>query len=89
MPVRTDALDLDPIASTYANDARFRVPYDQLLQRADDVTANAPVLGPQREVRVITARAMAAIIGGADVQSTLTAAVAEANAQIQTYNSLN
>lgn len=89
VPVRVDALDLDPIKTTYADDPRFRVPYDQLQARADDITANAPVLGPQREVRVITARAVAAIIGGADVQSTLSAAVADANAAIAAYNSLN
>jgi sn-glycerol 3-phosphate transport system substrate-binding protein len=89
VPIRTDALELDPIAATYANDPRFSVPYEQLLAPVSDLSSNAPVLGPQREVRVITARAVAAIIEGADVQATLTDAVAQANAQIQTYNSLN
>lgn len=89
VPIRTDALDLDPIATTYAVDPRFSVPYDQLLAPVPDLSAFSPVLGPQREVRVITARAVASIIDGADVQTALSDAVAQANAQIQTYNSLN
>ena len=31
VPVRSDAVDLEPLVSTYTADPRFRVPYDQLL----------------------------------------------------------
>lgn len=89
VPVRTDALDLEPLASTYADDPRFEVAFTQLTTGADDDTANAPVLGPQREVRVETARAMAAIFGGADPQAALTDAAEASNALIASYNQRN
>ena len=89
VPVRTDALDLEPIASTYANDPRFAVPYEQLLSGVNDDTANAPVLGPQREVRAETSRAMAAIFGGADPQTALTEAADASNLLITSYNDRN
>ncbi|MGA7756898.1 MAG: ABC transporter substrate-binding protein [Ilumatobacteraceae bacterium] len=89
VPVRTDALDLEPIASTYANDARFAVPYEQLLSGVNDDTANAPVLGPQREIRAETSRAMAAIFGGADPQTALTEAADASNLLITSYNDRN
>jgi len=60
-----------------------------LLTGADDDTANAPVLGPQREVRVETSRAMAAIFGGADPQTALTEAAEASNALIASYNQRN
>lgn len=89
VPIRQDAIDLEPLATTYATDPRLSVAYGQLLTRPDDVTANAPVLGPQREIRVATSRAVAAIMGGADVQSSLADAAAQSNALIATYNELN
>ena len=51
VPVREDALELEPLASTYATDPRFRVPYDQLLAGGDAPADLGPVLGPLREVR--------------------------------------
>ena len=48
-------------------DPRFKVPYDQLLTSVEGEASLSPVLGPQREVRVATANAVAAIFGGADV----------------------
>ncbi|HYN34620.1 MAG TPA: ABC transporter substrate-binding protein, partial [Ilumatobacteraceae bacterium] len=89
VPVRTDALDVEPLATTYATDPRFAVPYEQLLSGVNDDTANAPVLGPQREVRAETSRAMAAIFDGADSQTTLTAAVDASNLLIASYNERN
>jgi sn-glycerol 3-phosphate transport system substrate-binding protein len=71
VPIRTDALDLDPVATTYADDPRFKVAYDQLIGSVEGSASLAPVLGPQREVRVATANATAAIFAGADVASTL------------------
>ena len=89
VPIRQDAIDLEPLATTYATDPRLSVAYEQLLIRPDDVTANAPVLGPQREIRVATSRAVAAIMAGADVASSLADAAAQSNALIATYNELN
>jgi sn-glycerol 3-phosphate transport system substrate-binding protein len=89
VPTRDDAIALEPLKSTYADDPRFAVAYEQLLARADDPLANAPVLGPQREVRSETAKATAAIFKGADVQSELTKAVERSNALIDSYNRRN
>jgi sn-glycerol 3-phosphate transport system substrate-binding protein len=89
VPIRTDALDLDPVATTYADDPRFKVAYDQLIGSVEGSASLAPVLGPQREVRVATANATAAIFAGADVASTLADAAAQANALIASYNQRN
>ncbi len=89
VPVRTDALGIEPLASTYADDPRFEVAFTQLTTGSDDDLANAPVLGPQREVRVETAGAMAAIFGGADPQTALTEAAEAANNLIASYNQRN
>jgi sn-glycerol 3-phosphate transport system substrate-binding protein len=89
VPVRTDALDVEPLLTTYADDPRFAVAFDQLLSGANDDAANAPVLGPQREVRVETARAIAAIFGGADPQTALTDAAEASNRLIRSYNDRN
>jgi sn-glycerol 3-phosphate transport system substrate-binding protein len=89
VPVRTDALDLDPVATTYAEDPRFRVAYDQLIGSVEGSASLAPVLGPQREVRVATANATAAIFAGADVATALGQATDQANALIASYNQRN
>lgn len=89
VPVRGDALDIEPLLTTYAQDARFRVAYDQMVGAVEGDTALAPVLGPQREVRVATANATAAIFNGADVASTLADAATQANALIDSYNQRN
>jgi sn-glycerol 3-phosphate transport system substrate-binding protein len=89
VPVRNDAVDIEPLASTYRDDPRFKVPFDQLASGSDEVTANSPVLGPQREVRVETARAVAAVFGGADPQTELTRAAQASNALITSYNQRN
>jgi sn-glycerol 3-phosphate transport system substrate-binding protein len=89
VPVRSDALDIEPLLTTYSADPRFRVAYDQMLGTAEGVASLAPVLGPQREVRVVTANATAAIFAGADVASTLADAVAQSNALIESYNQRN
>jgi sn-glycerol 3-phosphate transport system substrate-binding protein len=89
VPVREDALELDPVMTTYAEDPRFEVAYDQMVTGSDDATANAPVLGPQREVRAETSRAMAAIFNGADPQTALTEAADASNRLIASYNERN
>lgn len=89
VPIRSDALEIEPLLTTYADDPRFRVAYDQMLGTPEGVTALAPVLGPQREVRVVTANATAAIFNGADVASTLADAAAQADSLIASYNQRN
>ena len=89
VPTREDATEIDPLQTTYTEDPRYAVSYQQLLARADDVLVNAPVLGPQREVRSEVAKATAAIFKGADVQTELTRAVEQSNALIESYNRRN
>jgi sn-glycerol 3-phosphate transport system substrate-binding protein len=89
VPVRQDALELDPLRSKYLTDPRFKVPYDQLVAGEDSLYSVGPVLGPLPQVRSVTAGAVAAIFGGADVQSSLTAAAQQADALIAQYNQLN
>jgi sn-glycerol 3-phosphate transport system substrate-binding protein len=89
VPVRTDALTLDPLQSTYVTDPRFKVSYDQLLASPDAPTSLGPIVGPLREVRTVTAQGVAAIFSGADVASTLAASAAQADALIADYNSRN
>ncbi len=89
VPVRTDALTLDPLKTTLATDPRFRVAFDQLLSSPDAPASVGPIVGPLREVRTVTAQAVAAIFGGADVATTLATATAQANALIADYNSRN
>lgn len=89
LPVRTDAQQLDPLKTTWATDPRFKVPYDQLLSSPNSPTSVGPILGPLREVRTVTARAVAKIFDGADVASSLDGAVAEANGLIADYNARN
>ena len=89
VPVRSDALDLEPVASVYEQDPRFRVAYDQLVGSPDDPALQGPILGPQREVRTVTARAVGEIFAGADVQESLAAAAALANALLADYGARN
>ncbi len=89
VPVRTDALELDPVKSTYAADPRFKVAYDQLLASVDSPSSIGPLLGPQREIRVIAAGMVADVFGGADVAAALAAGAAEANALLADYAARN
>ena len=89
VPVRSDAQDIEPLLTTYVDDPRFRVALDQMVGAVDGDTSLAPVLGPQREVRVATANATAAIFNGADVATSLTDAAAQADALIASYNQRN
>ena len=86
---RSPSLELEPLATTYRDDPRFQVAYDQLVVSADDASAVGPVLGPLREVRAVTAGAVAAIFNGADVTSSLAGAAAQADALIADYNARN
>lgn len=89
VPVRDDARDLDPYRSTLAADARFGVALDQLLSSPDSLTSAGPVVGPLREIRSVLALAVAAILDGADVTTSLADAAAQANGLIADYNLRN
>jgi sn-glycerol 3-phosphate transport system substrate-binding protein len=89
VPVREDALELEPLARTYRSDPRFKVAYDQLVSGVDDLAAVGPVLGPLREVRSVTAGGVSAIFDGADVAATLADTAAQSNALIADYNARN
>ncbi|MGI9029696.1 MAG: ABC transporter substrate-binding protein [Ilumatobacteraceae bacterium] len=90
VPVRQDAAELEPLQALFAADPRYRVAYDALLgASADDPSTLGPVLGPLREVRSVTAAAVASIFTGADVATTLTAAAQQSDALITDYNARN
>lgn len=89
VPVRGDALDLEPLLTTYAEDPRFKVAFDQMVGEVGSEVSLAPVLGPQREVRVATANATAAIFNGADPATALADAATQANSLIASYNQRN
>jgi sn-glycerol 3-phosphate transport system substrate-binding protein len=88
VPMRADALDIEPAVSVYRDDPRYRVAYDQLV-KVDSPAALGPILGPQREIRSITANAVAEIFNGGDVQSALTSAAEQSNALLANYNASN
>ncbi len=89
VPIRNDALELEPLLTTYATDPRFKVAYDQLVAGEDDLASVGPVLGPLREVRAVTAAAVAAIFGGGPVQQALTDAAVQSDQLITDYNLRN
>lgn len=88
LPIRDDALELEPAVSTFAADPRYRVAYDQ-LQTSLNTAANGPLLGPHRQIRNEMANATAAILTGADVAPTLAAAAQVADAYLADYAANN
>jgi sn-glycerol 3-phosphate transport system substrate-binding protein len=88
LPLRDDALELEPAKSKVEEDPRYRVAYDQLLS-SPDVAANGPLLGPHRQIRAETANAVAAILTGAEVAPTLADAAALAEAYLADYAANN
>jgi sn-glycerol 3-phosphate transport system substrate-binding protein len=89
VPVRDEALEIEPALSVYRDDPRFRVAYDQLVATPDSPASQGPILGPQREIRTITARAVAEVFGGGDVHTALSNAAAQANELLAAYNASN
>jgi sn-glycerol 3-phosphate transport system substrate-binding protein len=86
VPIRHNAAEIEPLKSTYANDPRFRVAYDSLINTPDEPTAVGPLLGPQREIRVLTSRAVATVLDGGDPAAALTEAASQANTLLAQYN---
>jgi sn-glycerol 3-phosphate transport system substrate-binding protein len=89
VPIREDAIALEPLATTYADDPRYKVAYDQLSAETDGVGAVSPALGPLRQVRAETARAVATVFGGGDPAAALAGAAEASNALIDSYNARN
>ena len=89
VPVRQDATELDPYRQIVSDDPRFGVAFDQLLVGDNDLTAVGPALGPLREVRAVTAQAVADIYNGTDVAAELDGAAQQADLLITDYNSRN
>jgi sn-glycerol 3-phosphate transport system substrate-binding protein len=85
IPVRSKALDVDPIKTTYTTDPRFKIAYDQLLGSADAPTSLGPVIGPLEQVRKVTAAAVATVLTGGDPQAALSAAAQQADDLIANY----
>ncbi len=89
VPVRSDAVQVEPYKTTVATDPRFSVAEDQLAASPDAPTSAGPVVGPLRQIRAVLATAVAGIFNGADVQSTLDGAATQANNLIADYNARN
>ena len=89
VPNRTDALELDPYKTTVANDPRFNVAYQQLLDTPDVPTSAGPVVGPLREIRTVLANAVASVFNGTDPKTALDDAAGQSDALITDYNSRN
>jgi sn-glycerol 3-phosphate transport system substrate-binding protein len=85
LPLVDAALDIDPLATTYASDPRFRVAYEQLANSPDDLAHAGPQIGPHRQIRDQTAGALATIFDGADVAAALADAATTADALLQQY----
>lgn len=88
VPVNEGALTVEPLASRYAADPRFRVAYDSLLNTANEPWNVGPLLGPQREIRVLTSQALAAVLQGADASTALGDAASKANGLLANYAAL-
>ena len=89
VPIADGATELEPLATVYRDDPRFRVAYDTLVNSPDDAAHAGATIGPHRQVRVQLATALAAVLGGADVTATLADAAAQMDALIQQYAALN
>ena len=89
LPIVDEAIEIEPLAATYADDPRFRVAYTQLANSPDDLAHAGPQIGPHRQVRDQMAAALASIFNGADIESSLTAAADASDALLQQYIALN
>lgn len=89
VPIATGATELEPLASVYRDDPRFRVAYETLVNSPVDAAHAGATIGPHRQIRVQLATALAEVLGGADVAATLANAAAQMDAQIAQYAQLN
>lgn len=85
LPLNDGATAVEPLQSVYTDDPRFKVAYDSLVSTPDEPTAVGPLLGPQREVRLLTARALAEVFNGTDPATALSEAATQANTLLTEY----
>lgn len=87
VPLRVDASTIEPLLSTWAEDPRFKVAFDQLTANEDlaEFSSLGPVLGPHREIRRATAEMIARIYLGEDVATVLTETAATADLALTQY----
>jgi sn-glycerol 3-phosphate transport system substrate-binding protein len=88
VPIHRDAPGIEPLATTYATDPRFRVAYDSLVGTSTDPWNVGPLIGPQRELRVLTSQALASVLQGGDPVVELAEAAQRANGALSNYNAL-
>jgi sn-glycerol 3-phosphate transport system substrate-binding protein len=88
-PVVQSAATLDPLATTYATDPRFKVALDQLNVAVDAPSSLGPVLGPMREVRIVAQKLTDTVLSGGDVAAAVTDAATQADNIITDYNANN
>ena len=81
----TAATTVEPLASTYANDPRFEVSFDQLTVAVDAPSSLGPVLGPMREVRIVAQQLTDTVLSGGDVAAAVASAAAQADAIVADY----
>jgi sn-glycerol 3-phosphate transport system substrate-binding protein len=89
VPIALGAPELEPLATVYREDPRFRVAYDTLVNSPIDAAHAGATIGPHRQVRVQMATALAEVLGGADVATALANAAAQSDALLQQYAALN
>lgn len=91
VPLRADAAEIEPLASTWAEDPRFKVAFDQLTADDDlsEFSSLGPVLGPHREIRRATAEMIARIYQGEDVATALAETAAAADLALVQYTIAN
>ena len=90
VPIREDALELDPLKTTYDDRSAVRGRRTPRCSAAATTSYGlAPALGPVLEVRATTAGAVAAIFNGADPATSLAAAAQQSNALLADYNARN
>ena len=89
IPIVEGAVDIEPLATTYASDPRYRVAYEQLANSPQDLPHAGAVLGPHYEIRNVVAAAMASVYDGSDVTATLADATATSDALLRQWAELN
>jgi sn-glycerol 3-phosphate transport system substrate-binding protein len=86
IPVRTSSADVPVLKDLYTADPRYAVALHQLEAGTTNLASAGPVVGPLRQVRQATAKALQQTLDGADPKQALDQAAADSNKQIADYN---
>jgi sn-glycerol 3-phosphate transport system substrate-binding protein len=87
VPVRTSATSQPVLQQAWAARPQLRIAYDQILNGANDLAAQGPVIGDMEGVRTAVENAETELFQGADPTTTLQKLVTEANSVISDYES--